>query len=99
MQVWQQLPEVSESEAYRHLSGRILPWMTEKIYKKEKDKNRLSKKLIVHPGFPDASEDECKVGVNAWIGVAPLEVKALGGGSLSAQWVLMKKWKHSLQSA
>ena len=38
MQVWQQLPEVSESEAYRHLSGRILPWMTEKIYKKEKEK-------------------------------------------------------------
>ena len=80
MQVWQQLPEVSESEAYRHLSGRILPWMTEKIYKKEKDKNRLSKKLIVHPGFPDASEDECKEGVNAWIGVTPLEVKALGEG-------------------
>ena len=65
MQVWQQLPEVSESEAYRHLSDRILPCMTEKIYKKEKYKNRLSKKLVVYPGFPDASEDECKEGVNA----------------------------------
>ena len=39
MQVWQQLPEVSEREAYRHLSDRILPWMTEKNYKNEKDKN------------------------------------------------------------
>ena len=71
---------MSESEAYRHLSDRILPWMTEKNYKKEKDKTRLSKKLIVHPGFPDASEDECKEGVNAWIGVTPLEVKALRDG-------------------
>ena len=46
MQVWQQLPEVSESEAYRHLSDCILPWMTEKVNKKEKDKNRLSKSWL-----------------------------------------------------
>ena len=71
MQVWQQLPKVSESEAYRHLSDRILPWMTEKVYKKKKDKNPLSKRLVVYPGFPDASEDECKERVSGWIGEPP----------------------------
>ena len=79
MQVWQQLPEVSESEAYRHLNDRLLPFMMDKVYKKEKDKNRNSKKLIVHPGMP-VSEDDFKESVKGWVGVAPVEVAELEGG-------------------
>ena len=79
MQVWQQLPEVSESEAYRHLNDRLLPFMMDKVYKKEKDKNRISKKLIVHPSMY-VSEDNFKEAVKGWVGVASVEVAELEGG-------------------
>ena len=51
----------------------------DKVYKKEKDKNRNSKKLIVHPGMP-VYEDDFKESVKGWVGVAPVEVAELEGG-------------------
>ena len=79
MQVWQQLPEVSESEAYRHFTDRLLTFMVDKVYKKEKEKNRHSKKLVVHPGFP-VPENDIKEVVKAWVGVKPVQVLGLEGG-------------------
>ena len=92
MQVWQQLPEVSESEAYRHLTDRLLTFMVDKVYKKEKEKNRHSKKLVVHPGFPVPENDIKKV-VKAWVVVEPVEVLGLEGVILSSPRARTSKFK------
>ena len=77
LKAWRGVPEVSESESRRHLMRKLLGFMTEKVVKKERDKNRRNNKLTLNPG-PPADVGEIKSTVKDWIDHTPLEVTDLG---------------------
>lgn len=74
------VPDVGEGEARRHLMARLPNFLGERIFKKEMERSRTSKKVHINPGQV-VPPSEMRGFVRDWARVAPLELESKGDGS------------------
>ena len=73
------VPDVGEGEARRHLLAKLPIFLGERIFKKELEKTRTSKKVHVNPGQP-VSVSDMRSYIREWTRTSPFDVQSKGDG-------------------
>ncbi len=75
--------DVGAGEARRHLLNKLPTFLGERIFKKEVEKTRISKRVHVNPG-KHVPPREMRGLVRAWAQVSPLEMESKGDGTFES---------------